>query len=211
MPMVRQHAPSRHTSPLSANRCLRVILSDAKDRLSQSGADPLSPRSSTGQGRARTGDSTDFRSDIPARCELRSRVPTQDEVDAPEDEPECTGCDMTDSLREQSSLDRDDPGYVRDRILRQPGHAVAQKDVAWSFSQPEAARQRHHDNRADAASIECISLDDKNGPSQTGTRTNRIRKVGPEDLALRGYHSLDRRVRRPASRTKSSGRDSTEP
>src|SRR5450830_125407 len=118
---------------------------------------------------------------------------------------------MTDSLREQSSVDRDYLGYVCDRILRQPGHAVAQKDVARSFSQAKVARQRHDDNRADAASIECISLDDENGPSQTGTGTNRIRKVGPEDLALSDYHSLDRRARRPAFQTKSSGRDSTEP
>ena len=88
---------------------------------------------------------------------------------------------------------------------------MSQKDVARGVGQTEVARQRHHHDCADAASVECVSLDDENGPSQTRAGADRSRQVRPDDVSLSNYHSLDARTRRPASRTKSSGSVSADP
>ena len=123
--------------------------------------------------------------------ELRGRFPTENEVDPSQDETEGAGRHLTDPPREQAPVDRDDLGYVRHRILRQSGHPMSQKHVARGVGQTEVARERHHDDCADTASVECVSLDDENGPSQTRTGADGSWQIRPEDVSLGDYHSLD--------------------
>ncbi len=104
-----------------------------------------------------------------------ARSSTQYDIDAVKNLRPWLGRQVPDPLGEQRPIERDDLRYVGDGILRQPRCPTREKHIPRCPSPGRVARQRHADDRGDAASIQRISLDHDDGPSEAGTGPRRFR------------------------------------
>lgn len=133
-----------------------------------------------------------------------SRLPAQDDVEAGEQEVELRARELAGALRQDGLVERDHLRHVGDRVVGQARDARGQEGVARRVGPFEIAGERHAHNRGQPATVERIALHDHDRSPEAGPRSDRRRKLGPPDLALRDHHSVLSRTSRPAAATKPS-------
>lgn len=142
---------------------------------------------------------------MPLYDQRSSIAPAENHVDPGQHETELSLPDFPDPLVEDLAIDGNDLRDVRDRILRQPGCSLRQKDVSGGFGPFQIRGQGDADNGADLAPVEGVPLNHQNRPAETGRGSDRLTEIDPPDLALDDYFSLRRRVLSAALRTNASG------
>ena len=73
-----------------------------------------------------------------------------------------------DPFGQQASVDRGDEAHVGDRIAKQPRSSGVDLHVARRSGAVQVGCERHDDDRADAAAVEGVALDDDDGSAAAG-------------------------------------------
>jgi hypothetical protein len=134
----------------------------------------------------------------------RHSLPAENDVNGGEYQVELRAGQLSYSLRENASVQRHDLGRIRHGVSRKPRSACSEKDAPRRIPPAEVARQRNADDRAEAASVERIALNDHDRTAEPRRGPGWRWQIGPPHVAPGNHQSLRSSVSRAAAAAKAS-------